>query len=117
MKVLWVLLTLASVALPVGAGARLRILVTHAMVATADVLVQAIVEPDTDNRALEVVAESDTFFRSSTMPLAGAGGPRVSSIGYARMPAGAYEVTVQVLAADGREIARERDQMLIAGLE
>ena len=118
MKVLCVLLTLAFLALPVGAGERLRIRVTHTVtLAPADVLVQAIVEPDTENRALEVVAESASYFRSSTMPLAGEGGPRVNSIRFMRLPAGSYDVTVRVLAADGGEIAYETEQLIIGGVE
>jgi len=118
MKVLCVLLTLAFLALPVGAGDRLKIYVAHSVtLAPADVLIQAIVQPNSDNRALEVVADSATFFRSSTLPLEGENGPRVSSIRFLRLPAGAYDVTVRVLSVDGREIARQSDQLLIGGLE
>jgi hypothetical protein len=106
MKSIRVVFALALLAAPVNADERLQIRVGGIrQFAPADMLVQAIVERSADNRAIEVVAESDDFYRSSMMQLDGERAPRVMSVSFSQMPAGAYDVTVQVLAADGKVLA------------
>ena len=113
MKGLSLLAALALVA-SLGAGERLKVRVSHtAKLAPAELLVQAIVEPAAENGALEVVAESADFYRSSLVQLDGLHSPRVSCIWFAQMPAGTYEVSVRVLTRDGGELAAETESVII----
>lgn len=114
MKVLNVLAVFALSLATVGADERLRLHVSHSTaLAPADILVQAIVEPATDNGSLEVIAESDDFYRSSTVQLHGQQGPRVNAFAFAQMPAGFYEVTVRVLSSNGSEVASAKDSVIV----
>jgi methionine-rich copper-binding protein CopC len=58
------------------------------------------VEPDADNRALEVITESEHFFRSSYRQLEGERSARTSVFVYHGLPAGDYEVRVVLVAVD-----------------
>lgn len=80
----------------------LRIAVSPATAfAPADVTVRAVVEADPDNRAVEVVAESADFYRSSEMPLDGDRAPRTTTIQFRSLPAGNYEVRATLRGANG----------------
>ena len=67
MKVLSAVFLIACLGASVSAAQRLKVYVSQ--VTRAEVIVQAIVERAADNRAIEVVAESDAFYRSSTTDL------------------------------------------------
>ncbi len=98
----------------IGGDERLKIHVSNSTkLAPAEILIQAIVEPESDNAALEVIAESEDFYRSSTLSLDGTHAPRVSSVCFRQMPAGFYEVIVRVLTTNGHEVARARDALTI----
>jgi hypothetical protein len=67
----------------------------------ARITVRVSIEPNPDNRGLEVVAESSTYFRSSYLQLDGDRAARTSVFQYRDLPAGNYEVRVVLLDADG----------------
>jgi hypothetical protein len=69
----------------------------------ARITVRVSIEPNPDNRGLEVVAESATFFRSSYLQLEGDRAARTNVFQYRDLPAGDYNVRVVVLDADGSE--------------
>jgi len=102
MKTAGILVVLALVAAPLGAGERLKLLVYSSGAAPSNVIIQTIVAPEADNHALAVVAESEDFFRSSTIELDGDRAPRLSNIRFSQMPAGLYEVRATVLDRNGR---------------
>ncbi len=107
-------LAVLLLAATVTAGGRLTVHVSHpAKLAPAELRIEAIVEPATDNRALEVVAESEDFFRSSTVELHGENGPRLTSIVLSQLPAGCYEVSVRVLTSSGHELAAAAETVII----
>jgi len=66
------------------------------------ITIRAAVEPDADNRAITVVAESANFYRSSQTQLEGDQGARLNVFTYRNLPVGDYQVSVRVLGADGR---------------
>src|SRR5262245_50252590 len=66
------------------------------------------VEPNADNRALTIVAESPDFYRSSQIQLEGDRAPKTFSIEYPNVPRGEYEVTTMLVDATGRERATVR---------
>jgi len=105
MRKLGVVFVLACLASSVNAGPRLKVYIGQA--SRAEVIVQALVEQAPENRALEVVAESEDFYRSSMIELDGERAPRLNSMVLKKMPSGLYEVTVIVLNAKGDTIARD----------
>jgi hypothetical protein len=113
MKVLSAVFVLACLGTSVSAAQRLKVYVSQ--VERAEVIVQAIVERAADNRAIEVVAESDAFYRSSTTELDGDQAPRLTSVSFRQIPAGVYDVTVRVLDVKGRSVASDTKRVLVTG--
>ena len=67
--------------------------------------VRATVETSSDNRALEIVAESDEYFRSSQIPLDGERAPRINEVLFKGLPQGQYAVSVTLVGVNGRRAA------------
>jgi hypothetical protein len=67
----------------------------------ARVTIRVSVEPDADNRALDVITESENFFRRSYRQLEGERSARTSVFEYDGLPAGDYQVRVVLIAEDG----------------
>jgi hypothetical protein len=96
-------------AVPATGTEGLRLRVSPEMcVEPAWIVVRATVEPDAENRVLEIVAESAEFLRSSRIQLDGANASRTSVFQYRDLPAGEYEVRGVVRGRDGRERAAAR---------
>jgi hypothetical protein len=70
--------------------------------------VRAIVSPEARNRTLEVVADGDNYYRSSTIPLDGANAATITEMLLQNLPKGAYQVTVTLTDADGRQTRDSR---------
>lgn len=70
--------------------------------APADVEVCVIIQPDDDNRAMTVTVESKTFLRESTVQLEGNTAPRINDFRFRALPAGSYEVRVQLFDSQQR---------------
>jgi len=91
------------VALPALAGERLQIHVSPATsFAPANLVVQAVIESDDENRSLEVVAEASDFYRSSEIALNGRRAPRLNVFEFRSLPGGEYEVRA-VLKGSGNQ--------------
>ena len=78
--------------------------------APANLIIRTSVDPDAYNRSLEVVAESDDFYRSSTVMLEGDRAPKTTQFEFRSLPPGEYDVRVVVTGADGRQRAISRAQ-------
>jgi hypothetical protein len=92
---------------------RLRIEVTPRIsAAPAVVRVRAIVTPDAENRALQIVADSGAFYRSSMVPLDGANAAAITETTLKNLPGGEYEVMVILISADGRRTVDKREVMV-----
>jgi hypothetical protein len=103
-------LTLAATT---GAGANqpLAIKVSPAVsFAPANLVIRTSVDPDADNRTLEVVAESEDFYRASTVPLDGDHAPKTTQFEFRSLPPGEYAISVVVTGAGGRQRAISRGQ-------
>ena len=101
-----------------GANERLSMRVSPAMsFAPANLVIQTRLEPDADNRAIEVVAQSDDFYRSSSMQLDGDRAPRTVRIEFRSLPPGEYLVTAVVVGSDGqrRAVAHSRVNVMETG--
>lgn len=99
-------------ALPLGAGERLMMRVSPSVsFAPANLVVRAIVEADPANRAMEVVAESHDFYRSSEIQLDGDRAPRTTTFEFRSLPSGTYQVKATLRGADGQTRALVRSQI------
>jgi hypothetical protein len=97
-----VILLMLSITLPVNAGEPLAVRLTpNVALAPALLTVRAVIEADADNRALEVVAVSSDYYRSSVVPLDGANAPRLNVIEFKNLPPGTYEVTSILIGTSG----------------
>lgn len=114
------LICLAMLTLPVaatGAGERLTIRVSPAFaLAPSNLRVLASVQAHDDNRSLEMVAESDDFYRSSEQALDGARAPRTQVFELRHLPAGAYEIRVTLKGAGGKALALAQSHVLVHDL-
>jgi hypothetical protein len=109
--VLFGILMLTS-ALPLGAGQRLTLKVSPAVsFAPANLIVRATIVADADNRAVEIVAESADFYRSSQIQLEGDRAARTNMFEFRSLPPGTYEVRANLFGADGQSRALVRQQI------
>jgi hypothetical protein len=80
-------------AISASGGEQLRIAVSPAQsFAPSNLNIRARMVPNADNRALEVVAESGEFYRSSQITLEGERAPATITFEFRGVPGGEYEV-------------------------
>ena len=104
--------------LPIGAGERISVKVSPAVAfAPANLVVRALIEADQENRAVEIIAESADFYRSSQIQLEGENAPRVSTFEFRSLPPGTYEVRALLLGSGGaqRAFARQTINVIASG--
>jgi hypothetical protein len=98
--------------LPLGAGERMTLRVSPTVsFAPANLIVRAQIEADAENRAVEIVAESVDFYRSSEIQLDGDKAPRTNTFEFRSLPPGTYEVKATLLGAGGSARASVRSQI------
>jgi hypothetical protein len=101
-----------------GAGERITIKVSPAIAfAPANLVVRATIPADSDNRAVQIVAESADFYRSSEMQLEGERAPRTTTFEFRSLPSGTYQVSANLMGADGRSrgIIRQQVNVIASG--
>jgi len=76
--------------------------------APATVRVRAIVEPNAENRALRIAADSGSFFRSSYVPISGIDAATVTETMLKNLPGGDYEISVVLEDAQGKQTVERR---------
>ena len=81
--------------------------------APTNLTIRVRLEPDAGNRALDVVAESGEYYRSSRIQLDGADAPRTISLEIRNLPGGDYEVRGSLINSAGRERAAVRKQVIV----
>src|SRR5262245_42664653 len=81
--------------------------------APATMVVRTSIEPDILNRAIEVVADSEQFYRSSIVQLDGERAPRTSIFEFRSLPPGEYEVKAALIGADGHAKAIARTSVTV----
>jgi hypothetical protein len=103
---------MVTAALPLGAGEKMTMKVSPAVAfAPANLIVRATILADADNRAVEIVAESDDFYRSSMIQLEGDHAARTSMFEFRSLPPGTYEVRANLFGTDGQQRATSRQQI------
>jgi hypothetical protein len=102
----WVLGLAVMTTTIVGAKEPLSIRVSPAITfAPANLVIRTSIEPDANNRAMEIVADSDGFYRSSTIQLDGDRAPKTTTFEFRSLPSGEYDVTAAVIGGDGQRRA------------
>jgi hypothetical protein len=81
--------------------------------APADLIIRTIVEPDERNRAVDIVADSDAFYRSSAIPLEGDRAPKTTTVTFHSVPAGAYRVTAVLIGEQGQAKALAHTTVMV----
>jgi hypothetical protein len=95
-------------------GEQLRIAVSPAVsFAPSRVDIRARVVPDAENRALEVIAESEDFYRSSLITLEGENAPATIMFAFRGLPGGEYVVSGILTDSGGRQRAIARRQVTV----
>jgi len=103
---------LVTATLPARARDRMTLRVSPAVAfAPANLIVRTMIEADARNRAVEIVAESPEFYRSSEIQLDGENAPRTTTFEFRSLPPGTYEVKATLLGSDGAALATVRHQM------
>jgi hypothetical protein len=102
---------------PGSTESRLRIEVTPQVSSAPAVLtVRAIVPPDAANRALQIVADSGSFYRSSMVPLDGANAAAITETRIKNLPGGEYDVSVMLVDANGGRTTDRRSVTVTSSL-
>jgi hypothetical protein len=110
------MLLLMTIRLDARDGDRLSMRISPAVaIAPADLVVRTTIEVDEGNRAIQVIAESENFYRSSEMPLEGERAPRVTQFRFRSVPSGEYVVHAILKGSQERELASVRQQVNVAG--
>jgi hypothetical protein len=79
----------------------------------ATVLLTIAVEPDRNNRALLVAADSDRLFRSSEVALDGENSQRLHTLEFKNLPAGQYVLRAEVHSSD--DVRGVAEALLVVG--
>ena len=103
---------MVTATLPLGAGERITMKVSPAVAfAPANLIVRAFILADADNRAVEIVAESPDFYRSSMIQLEGDKAARTNMFEFRSLPPGTYEVRANLFGSNGENRATIRQQI------
>ena len=90
---------------PLGAGAGLAVQAPNVMLAPGHLVVETVVEPDAANRAIQVIAESPDWYRSSEVQLDGDTAPRRNTFEFNGVPTGTYQIHAVLLGSGGQQRA------------
>ena len=87
--------------------------------APAHLTVRTRIEPDVSNRAIEIVIDSESFYRSTTIELDGDQAPRSSVFEFRGVPGGTYQVSARLVGSGGeaRGLVRRQVDVLRTGTE
>jgi hypothetical protein len=107
-------MVMLSAALSASGNDRLLIHVTPSVCfAPANLIVRTIIERDPANRAMEVIAESPDFYRSSEVQIDGDKAPRTTTFEFRSLPSGTYQVSARLLDGRGRPLAEVHQQVSV----
>jgi hypothetical protein len=112
----WVCWLMLAAATRADVGERLTMAVSPAQsFAPTTLTIRVHVKPDAENRALEIVAESGDYYRSSRIPLDGNEAPRTIVVELRSLPGGDYEVRGALVDGSGRSRVLVRRQVIVIG--
>jgi len=109
----WVLLSLSTFG-PARAEERLALRVSPRVAfAPANLIVRATIAADKENRAIEIIADSGDFYRSSEIQLDGEQAPKTTYSEFRSVPSGAYTVRAVLKGSRGQELATTEVQFQV----
>jgi len=107
---------LLALFMPAHATERVSVRVSPTVAfAPASLFVNATVDVNPENRALEIIAESADFYRSSEVALDGDHAPRITQFLFKSVPRGSYEVRAVLRGVSGRELAWTHTMVDVVG--
>ena len=116
--VLPALLVILSVAVDAGGLPAIALSVTPRVAhVPGRVRIRAVVEPDAKNRGLQIVADSDDYYRSSTVQLDGAAGARITVVQFSGLPLGNYRISANLLGSADTIRATVHRDVIVASAE
>jgi len=101
---------------PFGVHARDRVTLNVSPVQTfapANLFIRIGIDPSVENRGIDVEAESESFYRSSFVPLDGDRAPRTTTLEMRSLPSGVYEIRAVLLDDTGRQQAVARREVVV----
>ena len=107
----WLAAALLTVAFPVDAGEMITMAVSpRQSIGPTNITVRVRLEPNADNRSLEIVADSGEFYRSSQIQLAGERAERMVVVEFRGVPSGEYQISGVLFnsVAQSRAMARQQ---------
>jgi hypothetical protein len=114
MRLALLLTGLFLAAAPINGTESLKMSVSPAQsLAPAYLRVRLTIEPNSVNRTVAVVAESDDYYRSSEVVLEGEQGPRTLFLEFRGVPSGEYQIRSVVGDAQGHEIASAKQSVFV----
>ena len=81
----------------------------------ATVQITVAIEPAKDQRALVIEADSESYFRSSSLSLAGEGEKRLHRVEFKNLPAGTYVLRAEVRSAQD-VLATATQDLVVTGV-
>jgi uncharacterized protein (DUF2141 family) len=82
--------------------------------APGNVIVKAIVTPDSGNRWLRIEADSGAFYRSSAIQLDGDKAPAITEFRLSNLPSGEYAVSAVLQSSHGEEVTVRRTVIVLS---
>ena len=103
--------------MPVGAGEPITMKVSPAVAfAPANLVVRATIDADAANRAIEIIAESSDFYRSSEIQLEGDKAARTTTFEFRSLPSGHLRSARDALRPSGkRGVVRQQVNVMASG--
>ena len=83
--------------------------------APADLVIRTNIEPNEHNRAIAIVADSNSFYRSSSIQLEGDRAPKTTTVTFHSVPAGEYDITASLIGPDGHSTALAHTTVMVVG--
>src|ERR1044072_1084836 len=110
----WLAAALLTVAFPVDAGEMITMAVSpRQSIGPTNITVRVRLEPNADNRSLEIVADSGEFYRSSQIQLAGERAERMVVVEFRGVPSGEYQISGVLFNSVGQSRAMARQQAFV----
>jgi hypothetical protein len=110
----WLCISLVAIAHPLGASDPVKISVTPAYsFAPSNLRVVVKLERSTENRAIEIFAESEDFYRSSEFSLDGEQSPAIFELNVHDAPGGTYRVAAVLKDSAGRPRASAEKEVTV----
>jgi hypothetical protein len=112
MRACLIALLMATTTLRAGSAEKLTLRVTPAVAfAPANLIVRTMILADRENRAVEVIAESPEYYRSSEIQLNGENAARTTTFEFRSLPPGSYQVKALLRDSTGQERAAAFQQV------